>query len=625
MSLSLIKTPREHLISIFRDVFTPDPILSCREWADRYRIIPPGTSAQDGPWKTDRVPFMIEPLESVSDPSIEMLVMMCSSQVGKSELIINALCYFIAQRPTSILFVQPTLEAAEQFSKERIEPSFMACPQLSGLFEQGKDGRGSSRKSSETIRFKKFPGGNLALVGANSPAGLASRPIQVLLCDEVDRFYATKEGDPLKLAIQRTQNYYNRKIILVSTPTMEKASNIERYYKRTDRRNYFIPCPKCGNFSTWEWKMVKWDKNSEGLAILDSARIECPFCDEVLRGAGKPNIELLARGEWRDTTPYKIDKKRRGYHFNALLSPWVNLSEIVEEYNVAVATKTQLQEFWNLKLGLPFSSEFYVSEWRDVYTRRESYGETLPSKNLVLTAGVDVQRDRLEIVVLGWGKEFECFGVEYAKIKGDPKNIEIWNELDTFLSKTWMTEDGRDLTLSCVCIDSGDGVLTQEVYAFTSQRENRGIFAVKGRGGQGVPFINKPTRSNRFNAWLFVLGVNAGKSLLHSRLKILEEGAGYVHFPFEKKYGFSETFFRGLYSERLETKKIAGKDVLYWRKVRERNEGLDCCVYALAAIEIFSPDLATLDELRLGKVLGGNSFQQQQQPQRRILNKGVEI
>lgn len=609
------------------------------EWAEQNRYIAAGTSPEAGKWKNERVPFMVEIMETISDPNVHDIVLMCSSQIGKSELLLNALCYFVAQEPSPILFLQPTIEAAEGFSKERIEPTFQACPALIDKFEQGKDGRGSSRKSSETIRLKKFPGGFLAMVGANSPAGLASRPIRVLLCDEVDRYGTTKEGDPLKLAEQRTLNFFNSKRIFVSTPTIRGASKIEDKFLFSDQRFFFVPCPHCGKFQELKWENVKWDKDEKNKPILDSSRLICLFCGEVIRGAGKISRELLTRGEWRakNNSP---KENCRGYSLNALYSPWVDLSRLVEEFCNCVETKNGLQEFVNLKLGESFDAANFADDWKEVQGRGELYGEFLPAEILVITAGVDVQRDRLEIVVLGWGVGFECWGIMYSTILGDPKEPTTWQKLDEFLLASWRLNDGRELPISCTCVDSGDGTLTQEVYSFTAPRAGRGVYAVKGRGGSGVPLINRPTNSNRQKAWLFVLGVNAGKGLVFSRLKTKKQGPGYVHFPLDPRLGFDEYFFKGLFSEKLEFVRAGGTKVATWVKIRERNEALDCSVYATAAVEILQPNFELLKEYKKNnsdlKIFSMKQSSQNQQNispfssaagscRRRVFSNGVQL
>ncbi len=347
----------------FLGAFKPRSKLTGSQWADLYRYVAPGTSPEPGEWRTSRVPYLREPMDSMTDRKTEIVVMCCSSQVGKSEALLNVLGYFVDQEPAPQLMLQPTLEAAENFSKERIDPTFRYSPGLADKLEDGKDGRGTSRKSSTTIRMKHYAGGYLALVGANSPAGLASRPIRVLLCDEIDRYSATKEGDPLKLAIQRTTNFHNRKIVMVSTPTIKGVSPIESWFLRSDQRLFYIPCPHCQKENVWKWEDVKWDKDDAGEALPMTARLVCPDCGEIVRGAYKPNPELLGKGRWKATNP---ESRIRGYHINSLCSPWVNLYSLVEEFVTATKNrdKNGLMEFINLKLGEAWDE--HQGEQRDV-------------------------------------------------------------------------------------------------------------------------------------------------------------------------------------------------------------------------------------------------------------------
>ena len=413
----------------FLSAFKPRSKLTGSEWADLYRYVAPGTSPEPGEWRTSRVPYLREPMDAATDRRTETVVLMWSSQLGKSELLLNILGFYVDQEPAPQLMLQPTLEAAESFSKERIDPTFRYSPGLANKLEEGKDGRGSSRKSSTTIRMKHYPGGYLALVGSNSPAGLASRPIRVLLCDEIDRYESTKEGDPLKLARQRTTNFHNRKIVLVSTPTIKGASPIHAEYLKSDQRLYYIPCPHCGHEHEWRWEYVKWDKDESGNALPFTARIECPKCGGRVREAYKPNPDLLSAGKWKPTNP---DSRIRGYHINSLCSPWVNLYELVEEFLLATKNrdKTGLMEFINLKLGEPWDERDGDEDiWEHLHRRREYYvDDNLPDGVVILTAGVDVQRDRLECTVYGWGVGKECWGIEHRVIRGAPDSLDTWQQ-----------------------------------------------------------------------------------------------------------------------------------------------------------------------------------------------------
>lgn len=608
----------------FLSAFKPRSKLSGSEWADLYRYIAPGTSPEPGEWRTSRVPYLREPMDSMTDRHTEIVVMCCSSQVGKSEALLNVMGFFVDQEPAPQLMLQPTLEAAENFSKERIDPTFRYSAGLQNKLEEGKDGRGTSRKASTTIRMKHYAGGYLALVGANSPAGLASRPIRVLLCDEIDRYSPTKEGDPLKLAIQRTTNFHNRKIVMVSTPTIKGASPVEEWYLKSDQRQYYVPCPHCGHEHIYKWENVKWDKDDSGEAMPMTARMVCPHCGEVERGAYKPNPEILQKGRWKASNN---ESKIKGYHINSLYSPWVNLYALVEEFVTATKNRDNagLMEFINLKLGEPWDEHAGDDDICEHLQRRREYynGDALPNGVLILTAGVDVQHDRIECTVYGWGEGKECWGIEHQIIYGAPDSVETWQQLDGFLQMRRCLANGVPLPIACTCVDSGDGQYTADVYRYTKARENLRVFSIKGRGGMGVPFINNPTKNNTVGAYLFSLGVDSGKSLVMSRLKIDDEGAGFVHFPRQAERGFNETFFQQLTAEVFERKFEKGVIKCGWIKIRERNEALDCAVYASAALEILNPNFEQLKQYYTNPAAVANA----QQPRRKkgTMSKGVTL
>lgn len=610
----------------FLKAFKPRSKMTGSEWADVYRYVAPGTSPEPGEWRTSRVPYLREPMDSMTDKLTETVVLCCSSQIGKSEALLNVLGYYVDQDPSPQLMLQPTLEAAENFSKERIDPTFRYSPGLADKLEDGKDGRGSSRKSSTTIRMKHYPGGYLALVGSNSPAGLASRPIRILLCDEIDRYSSTKEGDPLKLAIQRTTNFHNRKICLVSTPTIKDSSPIYEWYLKSDQRQYYVMCPHCGHEHVWTWSLVKWDKDDNGTVLPMTARIECPKCGKSERGSYKPNPDVLQKGRWKASNP---DSRIKGYHINSLYSPWVNLFSLVEEFVTATKNRDKkgLMEFINLKLGEVWDEREGEDDiWEYLHKRREYYSSDtfLPEKVLVLTAGVDVQHDRLECTVYGWGEGKECWGIEHRIIYGSPELPETWRQLDGVLLKTRMLPNGSHLPISCTCVDSGDGTFTALVNRYTKERERQLVFSIKGRGGTGVPFINNPTKNNTEGATLFTLGVDGGKSLVMGRLKIDDEGPGYVHYPRQMECGFNENFFQQLTAEVFEQKFEKGAIKSSWKKIRERNEALDCFVYATAACEILNPPFEYLKEM-LTKGVSFTTKTTVGHSKRRVLSSGVTL
>ena len=570
------------------------PRLTGSEWADQYRFIAPGTSPEPGQWRTNRVPYMKEPLDMATSHSVEKVVIMAASQVAKSELLMNVMGYYMDQEPSSIMMVQPTVENAEAFSKERIDPTIQATPALKiKMSAPASEEKGRSRKSGSTIRMKNFTGGYLAMVGSNSPSGLASRPIRVLLCDEIDRFGSTQEGDPLKLAVQRTTNFSNKKIVFVSTPTTEQRADgptIYEEFMKSDQRGFFVRCPHCGKLFEMVWDTVHWTNDEQGYLVEDSIRMECPHCHEKVRGNGKPDPYLLESGVWIPKNP---ESRIKGYHLTSLCSPWVELRDLVSEWVEASHKKDKkgLQEFINLKLGEPWhEDEADLNLWEKLAQRREYYPEEgLPKEIIVLTCGVDVQSNRLEASIWGWGDSFESFVVCHRVMYGDPKQNEVWSQLDVLLMENFHTQDGRDLRVMCTLVDSGDGQMTDTVYQYTKAREKARVFSSKGSSVANKPIIGTPTQNNRYRANLFVLGVDAGKRLLTDRLKVIDIGPAYVHFPMSRDSGINEEYFKQLTAEVFERKFEKGRMTERWKKLRERNEALDCAVYATAAIELIRP------------------------------------
>lgn len=599
--------------SAFLAALKPRPRLSVSQWADRYRVIPRGTSPEPGPWHTSRVPYLRGIMDAINEPGVESVVVMMGSQNGKSECVLNVLGYFVDQDPAAILLVQPTIHDAECFSKERIEPSFRASPALRGKIETGKDGRGTSRKSDQTIRLKMFPGGYLALAGANSSSGLASRPIRVVLGDELDRWPPStgKDGDPWVQAVQRTSNFHDRKIVAVSTPTIDGCSRIQDLYNEGDRRQYHVPCPLCGvgQVLTWDHLVYKGD---DGQRDFDNVHYRCSECGGRIDERHKEG--MLAKGEWIAQDPG--GKVASFGDLSALYSPWVRWRTLAEQWCGVHDARDRggLQEFVNLRLGQPFVETQQTIAVEYLERRREYYGPTLPAGVLVLTAGVDVQADRLELEVLGWGADRESWGVEYIRLMGDPSEPGVWAQLDAQLSRAWQTEDGRKLIVATTCVDSG--YMSSVVYAFCRAREARRVWATKGQPGFGRAAVARPTRGNRFKAALFGLGVDDLKGVVMSRLRLDSAGPGHCHFPREPERGYDAAFFDGLLAEVLKPIQRGGITTRKWVKVRDRNEPLDCRVYATAALEILHPALTAASDPGAGQPHARRTG-------RRVLSRGV--
>lgn len=592
---------------IIREIIPPPPDLTVSEWADMYRRLSSESSAEPGQWRTDRAPYQREILDAVNDPEVEKIVIMSSAQVGKTELILNTVGYHIDFDPGPIMIMQPTEALAKSFSKERLGPMLRDSPSLRGKVADVK-----SRDSGNTVLQKSFTGGYIALVGANAPSGLASRPIRILLADEVDRFpvSAGAEGDPLSLAEKRTNNFHNKKKIFVSTPTIAGISRIEKEFNQSTKEYYHLPCPSCGELQPLQWGRV--DFETEKMACE-----HCGFLHDEYEWKNQ-------KGVWIASKP---GAKSRGFHLNELLSPWRKWSEIISDFKDAKKNGNEALKVWvNTSLGETWKEKGQGVSQKSLVDRREEYGCEVPKDVLVLTAGVDVQDNRLEYEIVGWGVGKASWGIKYGVIMGDPGQEFVWKELDMVLGNTYEREDGQILQIMTTCIDSG-GHHTKNVYEYCREREVNRVWAIKGKGGSGIPYIVRPKKRNDSGAYLFTIGVDVGKDEIVSRLKATEEQNGYCHFPLEREKGYDEQYFKGLTAEhRIKRQLQNGQTVFKWelKKSGARNEPFDLRNYATAALEIYNPNLEKLKELLGDSSQNPSSITPKKTKRRRkIVSKGI--
>ena len=587
-------------------ILSPPPVLTVSQWADEYRRLSPEASAEPGRWNTDRAPYQRAIMDAVNDARCEDIIIMSSAQVGKTELILNIIGYYIDYDPSPILVLQPTLEMAQTFSKDRLAPMLRDTPALKGKV---KDAR--SRDSGNTILHKTFPGGHITMVGANSAAGLASRPIKVVLMDEVDRYPASAgtEGDPIKLAEKRTTTFWNRKKIKVSTPTIKGRSPIEKEFLTSSMEEWNVPCPCCGKYQPYEW----------GRIHFSDVTMECKYC-----------LEHISERDWKSNpgkwVVAKENNKKRGFHLNELASPWKHWEEIIEDFKEADRDRKQgdiekLKTFVNTALGEPWEERGEAADDNVLLSRRERYNADLPDGVLLVTAGVDVQDDRFEVEITGWGKGYESWGILYKKIKCNLEQEEAWDKLEQFLDTELYFENGNSLLIAATCIDTG-GHFTSEAYKFLKkmERKQKKIFGIKGMGGEGIPLINKISTNNVEKVRIFLLGVDSGKEILMTRLKTVDEGPGYCHFPINADRGYDETYIKGLTSEQRVVSVKDNRATLKWvKKSGTRNEPLDLRNYSTAAAEILRPDWDVLEK----KIRQGINYMKKRPPKERQKRKGV--
>jgi phage terminase large subunit GpA-like protein len=518
-------------------------------------------------------------MDAVTDPKVETVTLMTAARIGKTEVINNILGRYIDNEPCPILSVNPTVEMAEAWSKKYFAPMIRDTHSL-----RHKVTGARAKDSNNTILEKSFPGGYIAMAGANSPAGLASRTVMMVVLDEVDRFppSAGTEGDPVELAKKRAETFtYRKKFVQTSTPTVKGISRIEQEWNASDQRQYHVPCPSCGHSQVLAWSGIKFDKEHP-----EGACYECVNCRAQLKETDK--YRMIRQGEWRAKYPERV--KHAGFHINALYSPWITWQEVVAKFLEARKRPETLRVWVNTMLGETWEEEetFTLSDEK-LAARIEQY-EDVPMGAVILTAGVDVQDDRLECLVKGWGLKDESWFIDYKTFYGSPGRQETWAMLDEYLKSVFKHESGLTRRIISAAIDSG-GHFTQNVYEFVKKRLSRRFFAVKGLGGYAKPFIGRPSHNNRMRALVIPLGVDTAKELVYDRLQIEDPGPGYMHF----NQKCTEEYFLQLTAEKHVTRYNKGFPTKVWElKSGRRNEALDCEVYALAAFTLLNADMENI-------------------------------
>jgi len=552
-------------------VLRPPPDLTVSQWADSFRRLSAEVSAEPGRWDTSRAEYQRGILDALNDPAVETIVVMSSAQVGKTEILLNIVGYYIDQDPSPILLLQPTLNMAEAFSKNRLAPMTRDTPVLRGKIADPR-----SRDSGNTLLHKKYSGGHITMAGANSPASLASRPIRVVLCDEVDRYPASaaSEGDPVNLAKKRTTTFFNRKIVLTSTPTIKGESRIELAYKQTDQRKYLAVCPHCEDAAELTWDRVTWDSDPSDAALM------CKECGS--KWSESDRQAAIANGYWQATAEFT---GAAGFHLSELYSPWSTPAIIAKSFLEAKHAGTELLKTWtNTSLGQTWEEKGEQPDDSLLMQLREHFPSHLPKDVSVLTIGADVQGDRIEYELVGWSADEQSWSIDYEIIPGDPTQDHVWAEFKRRIKERYLHESGAYVSVSQVCIDAG--YLTKHVQDFCGKLGLH-VTPVIGRAGPGRPVV--PTLKQRVarlrkrrksGPVSEIVGVDEAKAHIYRRLLIPSGSPKSCHFPDDR----DAEYFAQLTAEKLLIKYHRGKLTREWVKTRERNEALDCRVYAYAAL-----------------------------------------
>ena len=585
---------------------TPPDDLTVTQWAEAKRRLSAESAAEPGPWRTERTPYLREPMDAFTDPKVRHIVMVAASQVGKSEFLNNCIGYIIDEDPGSILFIHPTTIDAQEYSKLRIAPMLRDSPALRQKIAAPK-----SRDSHNTILQKAYPGGILTMCGSTEAHALASKPIRYVFGDERDRWAtsAGNEGDPWDLAMARQTTFYNAKAVEVSTTTIKNASAIEAAYYTGTMERWNSKCPHCGEYHEIRWSDIRFEYDEIIVSHKKTYKVKkvyytCPGC-----GCISTEAEMKrAPAKWIAENPEAYGQGTRSFWLNAFVSQWASWESIVLKYLNALGSTKKMQVVFNTCFGEPWEDRGDIEDEDSLLARREDYGKDkngepveLPLGVLVLTAGVDTQDDRMEYEIVGHGFFGETWGIEKGIVMGRPDDDATWNKLDEVVfDRVMRFENGVGLRVSMSFVDEG-GHFTQSVRAQCNARISKKVFCIKGMPGQDKPYISPPKKQKIFvnqiavgTCWQYQLGVDSGKEIIMDNLRVQTPGQKYCHFPKRDDYG--SAYFAGLLSE-TKVYDPNKKQPWSWKKIpgHERNEPLDCRNYALAAFKALPKNLDEID------------------------------
>ena len=585
---------------------TPPDDLTVTQWAEAKRRLSAESAAEPGPWRTERTPYLREPMDAFTDPKVRHIVMVAASQVGKSEFLNNCIGYIIDEDPGSILFIHPTTIDAQEYSKPRIAPMLRDSPALRQKIAAPK-----SRDSHNTILQKAYPGGILTMCGSTEAHALASKPIRYVFGDERDRWAtsAGNEGDPWDLAMARQTTFYNAKAVEVSTTTIKNASAIEAAYYTGTMERWNSKCPHCGEYHEIRWSDIRFEYDEIIVSHKKTYKVKkvyytCPGC-----GCISTEAEMKrAPAKWIAENPEAYGQGTRSFWLNAFVSQWASWESIVLKYLNALGSTKKMQVVFNTCFGEPWEDRGDIEDEDSLLARREDYGKDkngepveLPPGVLVLTAGVDTQDDRMEYEIVGHGFFGETWGIEKGIVMGRPDDDTTWNKLDEVVfDRVMRFENGVGLRVSMSFVDEG-GHFTQSVRAQCNARISKKVFCIKGMPGQDKPYISPPKKQKIFvnqiavgTCWQYQLGVDSGKEIIMDNLRVQTPGQKYCHFPKRDDYG--SAYFAGLLSE-TKVYDPNKKQPWSWKKIpgHERNEPLDCRNYALAAFKALPKNLDEID------------------------------
>jgi phage terminase large subunit GpA-like protein len=572
----------------------PDPLQTVAQWADE-RLHLPSFAPVPGQWRTSRTPFLKEIMECLSPRHrCRKVVFMKPVQIGGTQVAVNWVGYTMDRSPTAMLFYEPIIDMAKRLTKEKLDPVIQATPTLRGKVREAR-----SRDSGNTTYRKEFLGGFLNILWANSSAGSRSTSAPRIVVDEVDEYEQDvgDQGHPCDLIEKRAAAYARYKIFELSTPTLEATSRIEPDYQLGSQGRYHVPCPFCGHYQHLVWDRLIY--TFDGVTRPDDAAYQCESCEQLIAESYKTWMMDIARAKWVHAYPERVEAVA-SFHINLLYQPsgwaypWSRLAkEYIKAYEKMKAGDVRaMKTFRNTILAETWKEKIEKLEYQSMYDRREIYEADVPQGVLFLTAAVDVQDNRLEAEIIGWGIGEESWCIDYRIFNGSPSLPTVWLQLTEWLQKPMRHACGKDMKVESVGVDTG-GHHTKDAYKFIESYRGE-IFALKGSSQPGAPPTprRKPEKHREYNLHLYIIGTNAMKDTIFGRLKIENPGPGFMHFP--RRDGYDHEYFEGLTSEVKKPKykpKSHVKIGYFYEKTRDRNEPLDLKVYNIAAFALFNPKM----------------------------------
>ena len=552
--------------------FKPPERYTVSEWADNFRVLT-SVSAEPGRWRTNRTPYLKEPMDRFTDPLIEKIVLCFGAQLGKTETELNMIGYALDQTSSPTMMVYPTDTIAKFASDKRVQPMIKSVKSINDKFDE----------NSKLLELDFNNGNYMVLVGANSPSSLSSRSIKYLFFDEIDKYpaFAGKEADPIKLAMERTKTFVDKKIVMVSTPTVESGNIWQAFMSANERRQYYVPCPHCGVSQTLKFKQIKWpeEHNDNADMIRDTAYYECEHCGE--RIYDKHKMEMLRSGEWRAVNKSQSKIRSVSYHLSSIYSPWVTFGDVAYEFKNSKGTPATLMNFINSWLAEPWKSSKTKSTQNMEFTQSNYPCGVVPDKAVLLIASVDVQLDHFWWEVRAYAPGVKSYLIDYGQAS-------TWEDLEEIIiNREYPSEYGESRQVMKAGIDSG--FRTDEVYQFCS-RFPEVCIPVKGSSNHSTmaaPYTMTSLEKGVVGGLkLYVLNTDYWKDFIFARMIRLADEDGTIHLYKECPQEYSDHLRS---EEKQEIRNVkTGAVTVQWKPLASHpvNHLLDTCTYNAAVADI---------------------------------------